>query len=417
MILKEKIMTVVNIDGKIENNNLSIILSGKVDSSNAGDAEKQVMELLGDNSPTAATIDAEKLEYISSAGLRILLKLKKKIPKVTVINVTSEVYDIFEVTGFTEILDVQKAYRCVSIEGCPEIGRGAYGTVYRLSEDSIVKVYRVEGANSIDIIKREQENARKAFVYGMPTAISYDIVKVGNDMGVVYEMLDAQTVGSYITEHPEEFDQRIQQIADLARSIHATVVKNNEFQSFKEFIIGEMEHVRKWVNEEQFQQILDTIAAIPDPSTLLHGDFHPKNTLIRNGEIELIDMGDVRVGHPIFEFSSMCMLDTLLKNNPQMQPWQFMGTDEATASKVWPAFIKSYLGDKFNPQTAELLIKAAQIGMLIKVLPSIAARVNAAPEPRPESIAMLTSRIETLLAIKPEMIAGLFKQVDALLQN
>lgn len=121
-------MTVVNIDGKIENNNLSIILSGKVDSSNAGDAEKQVMELLGDNSPTAATIDAEKLEYISSAGLRILLKLKKKIPTVTVINVTSEVYDIFEVTGFTEILDVQKAYRCVSIEGCPEIGRGAYGT-------------------------------------------------------------------------------------------------------------------------------------------------------------------------------------------------------------------------------------------------------------------------------------------------
>ena len=86
-------------------------------------------------------LDASQLEYISSAGLRVLLKLAKAVGDVTVNNVSSDVYEIFSVTGFTEILNVKKALREVSIEGCEMIGAGGYGSVYRIDAETIVRVY------------------------------------------------------------------------------------------------------------------------------------------------------------------------------------------------------------------------------------------------------------------------------------
>ncbi len=49
-------------------------------------------------------LDASELEYISSAGLRVLLKLKKAVGELTILNVNSEVYEILDITGFTSML-------------------------------------------------------------------------------------------------------------------------------------------------------------------------------------------------------------------------------------------------------------------------------------------------------------------------
>jgi anti-anti-sigma factor len=97
-------------------------LSGRVDSSNAGNVEKDIFaeyEKEGELS-----IDAGELCYISSAGLRVLLKLCQKQKHVEVMNVSPEVYDILEVTGFTDLLDVKKKLREVSVENCALIGKG-----------------------------------------------------------------------------------------------------------------------------------------------------------------------------------------------------------------------------------------------------------------------------------------------------
>ena len=51
------------------------------------------------------------MEYISSAGLRIILRLIKSKRSVKMINVSPEVYEVFEVTGFTEMMTVEKAFR------------------------------------------------------------------------------------------------------------------------------------------------------------------------------------------------------------------------------------------------------------------------------------------------------------------
>ena len=126
----------------IKNNILTVFLCERIDTNNAEQIEKELFSAVDGASGADIVIDAAKLEYISSAGLRVLIKLRKRLNRKTqIINVSRDVYDIFETTGFTELFDVQKAMREVSVEGCEVIGHGFYGTVYRIDEETIVKVY------------------------------------------------------------------------------------------------------------------------------------------------------------------------------------------------------------------------------------------------------------------------------------
>ncbi|MBP5466638.1 MAG: anti-sigma factor antagonist, partial [Clostridia bacterium] len=160
----------------LENETLKLFPEGKIDSYNAEETEREMNSIIDGNSFKDLILDADNLQYISSAGLRIILRLKKSHDKLAIINVNPEVYDIFEMTGFTEMMTIEKAYRKVSVEGCEVIGQGANGKIYRISEDTIVKVYA--RPDCLDEILNERKLAKKSFVLGIPTAISYDIAKV-----------------------------------------------------------------------------------------------------------------------------------------------------------------------------------------------------------------------------------------------
>ena len=142
------------------------------------------------------TVDAEGLEYISSSGLRILLTLTKRFKDFRIVNVQTGVYDVLSMTGFTKIMTVERALRQLSVEGCEVIGIGGVGTVYRLDGDTIIKVFR-EGT-TIDEVRSEITMSKEAFVMGMPTAISFDVVRVGSQYGLVYELLKASTLSACI---------------------------------------------------------------------------------------------------------------------------------------------------------------------------------------------------------------------------
>ena len=106
---------------------ITINLFGRIDSSNAANTETDIMAQLAGKGDVDIILDASNLEYISSAGLRVILRLKKICPELKITGVSSEVYDIFDMTGFTEMMTVEKAYRVVSVEGCEVIGEGANG--------------------------------------------------------------------------------------------------------------------------------------------------------------------------------------------------------------------------------------------------------------------------------------------------
>ena len=118
--------------------------------------------------------------YASSAGLRVFLRLMQAVNETVITNVHSELYEILDMTGFTEMTKVRKAYRVISVEGCEAIGQGANGKVYRTDLETIVKVYLNPDALSEIHCEREL-----AFVAGVPTAIPYDVVRIEGEATVL----------------------------------------------------------------------------------------------------------------------------------------------------------------------------------------------------------------------------------------
>ena len=87
---------------------LVVTLEGRLDTTTAPRLEEALKVSL--DGVTDLTLDLEKLEYLSSAGLRVLLSAQKTMNKqgtMTVTNVNETIQEIFEVTGFTDILTIR----------------------------------------------------------------------------------------------------------------------------------------------------------------------------------------------------------------------------------------------------------------------------------------------------------------------
>lgn len=98
----------LNTTKKAEGSKLDIALEGRLDTTTAPDLEKELKESL--EGVSEFTLDFENLEYISSAGLRVLLAAQKTMSKqgeMTLIHVNDTVMEIFEVTGFSDILNIK----------------------------------------------------------------------------------------------------------------------------------------------------------------------------------------------------------------------------------------------------------------------------------------------------------------------
>ena len=158
-----------SVEWQKDGGNLVISLAGKIDSANAGEVEQRLNQARQEAPSDTVVIDCDGLEYASSVGLRLFLRIRKSGVDLSLVNVHSALYEILETTGFTEFLNVRKAYRVISVEGCEVVGQGANGKVYRIDPDTIVKVYL--NPDSLPDIQRERELARTAFILGVPTAI------------------------------------------------------------------------------------------------------------------------------------------------------------------------------------------------------------------------------------------------------
>ena len=96
------------------NSIITFFLEDRITVNNAPEIEKEIFDAV-EGKDAEIIIDAEKLEYISSAGLSVLMRLAhRKDDDLKIINVSRDVYDILETTGFTEMFDVHKAFRKVS---------------------------------------------------------------------------------------------------------------------------------------------------------------------------------------------------------------------------------------------------------------------------------------------------------------
>ena len=100
----------LNVEKKLEDGALLIALEGELDTLSSPDFEDMLEPLLDE--AQSLTLDFEKLDYISSAGLRVLLAAEQALEekgaeKVRVVNMNDTIRNVFEITGFVDVLAVE----------------------------------------------------------------------------------------------------------------------------------------------------------------------------------------------------------------------------------------------------------------------------------------------------------------------
>ncbi len=388
----------MNVTYRIDKDILYIAVEGRIDASNAAEAEEKILNIKNENPDKHIVVDADKLEYISSAGLRVVLRLRKEEPQLAVINVAADVYEVFDMTGFTDMVTIEKAYRRMSVEGCEFIAKGANGAVYRYDDETILKTYFAKDA--LPEIKQERENARRAFVLGINTAIPYGIVRVGDSYGTVTELLNAVSVTKLIRNNPDDMTEAAKYYIDMLKSIHAIEVKDGEVPDMKETALNWAEFVSKHIPEEQGEKLCNLVKAVPKQNTLMHGDYHTNNIMVQNGEPLLIDMDTLCMGHPVFELGSMFNAFVGYSELDHQVTMDFFGYTHEAAEKFWDMSLKMYLGTDDENVINSVKEKAMIIGYTRMMRRSIRRPEEADSAAKvahcKEMLAQLLDKVDTL---------------------
>ena len=330
----------MNFNYKLDGDVLFVSLVGRLDTEAAVKFEAELAEVCKANAHSALTVDAAELEYVASSGLRTILKLAKTEKNFKVVNVCSSVYSVFEMTGFSRIINISKALRKIDLEQCEKIGFGGNGAVYRVSEDEIVKV-NYNPATDAEL-NSELTKAKEAFLLGVPTAISFDLVDCGDGRrGVVYETIKSKSLGETIQSNPEMMEELTDKYIAQLNLLHSIHTDNPVFGSMKDNYRMQVENASKHLTEEEGKMLEMVLDALPEGDILVHGDAHTKNVMIQNGEMLWIDMEGMSAGHPIYDLISIAAILNGVRNDDKMT-MGICGMDVATVLKFRQCFVKKY---------------------------------------------------------------------------
>lgn len=352
------------IDLKNENGKKVFLFHGPIDS-NVTDEIRNFVEA-NYTSTDNVIFDVEDVSYMSSAGLRVILKAAKSVKSFEVINANSELYNIFDMVGFTQMIKISKAMRVLSIEGKELIGEGYMGKVYRLDPDTIIKVFK--RGSDINDIEREISLAKKAFVLGVPTAIPFDIVKVKEGgYGSVFELLKSNCFNKLFINHPEKTDEYIKMYINVIKTIMS--IKATDPTAFPHKIdnaIAWVESLRKdkAFDEKTLDKLEKLVHTIPDTNGLIHGDCHIKNIMMQGDEPFLIDMDTLGIGHPIFELTAIFLTYIGYPDKFPGNALDFLGINDELCQKIFYSTINELYKDRSENEREEIVEKCALLGYM-----------------------------------------------------
>lgn len=323
---------------------LILYLEGKIDSSNADNFENELMDESTMFDTMDVAFDAEHLQYISSAGLRVLLKARKLSKnKIKVLNVSDEVFDIFDVTGFSDMFDIERKMRRISIKGCTKISSALNGTIFKLSNDEMVKVFSPN--IPLSDIKKERNYAQTSMIFDIPTLIPYDIVRCEEGYGIVFEIAEMNSLSYLLKKDPGSSAGYATLLGMKLAQIHRIEIPEGKLPDIKD-------RYRKWISEiddpddSKIAIFSNLIESIQDSPTYVHGDINLNSVMVKGNELLLTDMSGSGRGHSIFDLQALfASLVAIEKKTPGYCEKTY-GLSSQICFEFWNVFFDTYMGHR-----------------------------------------------------------------------
>ena len=319
----------------------TVTLHGNLDATTAPEVEVR-MDTAG---LRELVIDFTDCPFISSAGIRTILVAHRRMAAsggtLVARNLSPAVREIFDLTGLSKVIALAKTAREISVDGCELLSSGVCGECFRLDDETVVKLYK-DGVH-ISMAEQEKTYAKAAFVLGIPTAISYDVVTCGTRSGIVFELLNAELFSAAIRRDPQLIDTHAKRLADLAASLHTAKGDAEVLPQLKDRIRDYIHQLGDAFSPAEISLLLERLDAIPDADTCVHFDLHTSNIMVQDGELVIIDMGDFSIGSNMFDIGLIYMIYGV----PELGICELATKiDTATGVEFWKSFEKHYFAHR-----------------------------------------------------------------------
>ncbi len=282
-----------------ENRILTIHLAGRLDSVSSKELEKKIVRALEGRNMVSVVINAEKLCYLSSAGIRVIMTIRKICADMAIINVSRDIYDIFFMTGVTALLPVKRRIRQIREHSQGElISNEADGEVYYETKDLVVKLFHAD--IPLDEVMHRWDLSRIAVSKGIPTPIAFEVVSCKERYGIIYEQIKGRTLADLWEEQDADMHEKIKKLAALMIMLHHTKIEEGLLPETTGRILKELENGTK-LSKEVKERLTMLTRSIRPKSAFIYGNLRLSNVVEQDGSLILLNPWRCGRGNPILD--------------------------------------------------------------------------------------------------------------------
>ena len=351
-------------------------LQGEINSFNSKEFEETLLKYHEEHGELI--LDAEDLEYMSSSGIRALVKLAKQQDEMRIDNVSDDMFSIFYSSGLTEIFTINRKMPVLTNDNWEVAGIGASGVVYKINNDTAIKVYN-EGTK-FEHVTQERELARQAFISGVPTIIPDRNAMVDDKYAMIFELVNSSSLGDLLGTEPDNFDALMDDYVKMVKELHTIEDKRGYFPNLQDLWLNTENMIREGLRPEDADLILDIYKNSKRSRMLLHGDIHPGNVLISDGEMVLVDMACMSTGPALLDIITVFRLPMYVRDVGNIETCEkSLGFKREMFDQFWDAFARRYFEVDDEDILAEIKkqmygITALDFMFSINTLPPVGAR-------------------------------------------
>lgn len=233
----------------------------------------------------------------------------------------------------------------LNVKDLPAAGEGTWSTVYEVSDDKVVKVFKnTEFADTFAYTLKCWHSLKTVWENGIPVPEPFEMVETEESFGIVMGRMHGGTVGAFLNQHPELVEEYAVRSAQLLKQINTTAVDDPDIKDARDPWREMVEVVDKYLTPERKKTMLDFVDRIPVRNTLVHGDFHTNNIMLEDGKFVLIDTDEMGVGHPIMDLANLYAAYIFVATEVPDYCREITGMSAEDALKYWDVFLQEYLG-------------------------------------------------------------------------
>lgn len=182
------------------------------------------------------------------------------------------------------------------------IGEGNTATVYEWEEGTVLKLFNKDYPKNA--VEREFLNAKAINAMNFAKPKAYEIINCKEQMGIIYDRVEGETLLDWVLKTRD-----LQGCAEYMARLHKTIVPNrvSNVPDYKQFLKSNILNVPSVSLVEQ-EKALEILNRLKDGDTLCHGDFHPGNILLSNGQAMVIDFMNVCHGDYLYDVARTVFL-------------------------------------------------------------------------------------------------------------